>query len=81
MNYNTQILMTDGSMNSMSFVAQSDEEAIARIGRLWHTAVQKTSDHGITWILVKPGCKPGTPAKPAALPKFYKGGPWAMEVA
>ena len=61
--YNTQILMSDGEMSSLSFYADSDEEAMARVGRKWHTRIEKTCDHGVTWTQVHPGYKPGTPFK------------------
>ena len=79
MRYNTQILMTDNSMESMSFSAEDDASALRRLGKKWHTRLEKTAD-GCTWHLVHPGYKPGTPAKPGALPMNYRGGPWAMEL-
>ena len=63
MNYNTQILMSDGSMSSFSFSAENDEEALSRVGQRWHTRIEKTNDHGVTWTCVHPGYKPGTPFK------------------
>mgnify|MGYP001354296372 CR=1 FL=1 len=63
MNYNTQILMSDGSMSSFSFSAENDEEARSRVGQRWHTRIEKTSDHGVTWTCVHPGYKPGAPFK------------------
>ena len=61
--YNTQILMSDGSMSSLSFYADSDEEALSRVGKKWHTRIEKTRDHGVTWTQVHPGYKPGAPFK------------------